>query len=82
MESGLRETIDNEIRRAENGLYDEISRVQNCFEKQMREMKEDMREIKNYYRIHSLEENHIVLLVKEMENFRERLDAVERKVYI
>lgn len=71
--------IDVRAERTENLLLDEIGRTQTYLEKQINEVKKNMDELSQYYRITKLESDNTALLLKMIDQLNKRVEELEKR---
>ncbi len=71
--------IDARAEQTENLLLDEIGRTQTYLEKQITEVKKNMEELSQYYRITKLESDNTTLLLKMIDQLNRRVEELEKR---
>ena len=71
--------IDARAEQTENLLLDEIGRTQTYLEKQITEVKKNMEELSQYYRITKLENDNTTLLLKMIDQLNRRVEELEKR---
>lgn len=75
----VREEVDERVSKTEDSLLDEIGRTQTYLEKQITEVKKNMEELSQYYRITKLESDNTALLLKMIEQLNRRVEELEKR---
>ena len=75
----VREEVDERASKTEDSLLDEIGRTQTYLEKQINEVKKNMDELSQYYRITKLESDNTALLLKMIDQLNRRVDELEKR---
>ncbi|CUX23282.1 hypothetical protein [Clostridium sp. C105KSO13] len=71
--------ITTKIDETENLLLDEIGRTQSYLEKQISEVKKNIDELNQYYRITKLENDNTALLLKMIESLQKDVEELKKK---
>ncbi|CUO99232.1 hypothetical protein GCM10008922_25200 [Faecalicatena contorta] len=71
--------IDARAEQTESLLLDEIGRTQTYLEKQITEVKKNMEELSQYYRITKLESDNTTLLLKMIDQLNRRVEELEKR---
>ncbi|WP_334104504.1 hypothetical protein [Muricomes intestini] len=75
----IAELIDTRAEKTENLLLDEIGRTQSYLEKQIAEVKKNVDELNQYYRITRLENDNTALLLKMIESLQKDVEELKKK---
>ena len=75
----VREEVDERASKTEDFLLDEIGRTQTYLEKQINEVKKNMDELIQYYRITKLENYNTSLLLKMIDQLSKRVEELEKR---
>ncbi|MBS6765585.1 MAG: hypothetical protein E7J94_02340 [Clostridium sp.] len=75
----VREEVDERASKTEDSLLDEIGRTQTYLEKQINEVKKNMDELSQYYRITKLESDNTALLLKMIDQLNRRVEELEKR---
>ncbi|MCH1973503.1 hypothetical protein MCI89_14235 [Muricomes sp. OA1] len=75
----VREEVDERASKTEDSLLDEIGRTQTYLEKQINEVKKNMDELSQYYRITKLESDNTALLLKMIDQLGKRVEELEKR---
>lgn len=75
----VREEVDERASKTEDSLLDEIGRTQTYLEKQINEVKKNMDELSQYYRITKLENDNTALLLKMIDQLNRRVEELEKR---
>ncbi len=75
----VREEVDERASKTEDFLLDEIGRTQTYLEKQINEVKKNMDELIQYYRITKLENDNTSLLLKMIDQLSKRVEELEKR---
>lgn len=75
----VREEVDERASKTEDSLLDEIGRTQTYLEKQINEVKKNMDELSQYYRITKLESDNTTLLLKMIDQLGKRVEELEKR---
>ena len=71
--------IDARAEKTEDLLLDEIGRTQSYLEKQISEVKKNIDELNQYYRITRLENDNTTLLLKMIESLQKDVEELKKK---
>ena len=71
--------VDSRIGKSENLVLSEVDRVQEIFENQFAQVKKNMEELRQYYKITQLESDNTAILLRMLDDVQKRLVEVERK---
>ena len=71
--------IDARAEQTESLLLDEIGRTQTYLEKHITEVKKNMEELSQYYRITKLESDNTTLLLKMIDQLNRRVEELEKR---
>ena len=71
--------IDARAEQTESLLLDEIGRTQTYLEKQITEVKKNIEELSQYYRITKLESDNTTLLLKMIDQLNRRVEELEKR---
>ena len=71
--------IDSRITESENLLLEEIDRVHMFLESKINTVKENLDELKQYYKITKLENDNTTILLKMIEELSKRVEELEKK---
>lgn len=69
--------MDKKIVKSEGFLLDEIERVRNILEKEMKEMRKDIDEMKQIYRFVKVETENTTMILKMYNNLEKRVERLE-----
>ena len=75
----IAELIDARAEKTEVLLLDEIGRTQSYLEKQISEVKKNIDELNQYYRITRLENDNTTLLLKMIESLQKDVEELKKK---
>ncbi|MGC4018676.1 MAG: hypothetical protein QM793_05245 [Muricomes sp.] len=75
----IREEVDVRVTKSEDTLLDEIGRTQTYPEKQILEVKKNIEELNQYYRITKLESDNTTLLLKIIETLQKDVEELKKK---
>lgn len=75
----VREEVYERASKTEDSLLDEIGRTQTYLEKQINEVKKNMDELSQYYRITKLENDNTALLLKMIDQLNRRVEELEKR---
>ncbi|TCS78492.1 hypothetical protein EDD59_11117 [Muricomes intestini] len=75
----IAELIDARAEKTEDLLLDEIGRTQSYLEKQISEVKKNIDELNQYYRITRLENDNTTLLLKMIESLQKDVEELKKK---
>ena len=75
----IAESIDARAEKTEDLLLDEIGRTQSYLEKQISEVKKNIDELNQYYRITRLENDNTTLLLKMIESLQKDVEELKKK---
>ena len=75
----VREEVDERASKTEDSLLDEIGRTQTYLEKQINEVKKNMDELSQYYRITKLESDNTALLLKMIDQLNRIVEELEKR---
>ena len=78
--SASEKRITNKIEDRTGLLLDEISRANNSLEKQMEQIKKNLEELQQYYRITKLENENTTLLLKMIEALQKDVEDLKKKI--
>lgn len=78
-ENLIRAEIDSRVGKTEDLLLDEIGRTQTYLEKQINDVKKNIENLEQYYRITKLENDNTAILLKIIEDIKERVEKLEQK---
>lgn len=71
--------MESKLAESENLLLEEIDRVQMFLENKINTVKENLEELKQYYRITKLENDNTAILLKMIEELSRRVEELEKK---
>ena len=71
--------IDARAEKTEDLLLDKIGRTQSYLEKQISEVKKNIDELNQYYRITRLENDNTTLLLKMIESLQKDVEELKKK---
>ena len=75
----IAELIDARAEKTEDLLLDKIGRTQSYLEKQIVEIKKNIDELNQYYRITRLENDNTALLLKMIESLQKDVEELKKK---
>ena len=75
----IAELIDARAEKTEDLLLDKIGRTQSYLEKQIVEIKKNIDELNQYYRITRLENDNTTLLLKMIESLQKDVEELKKK---
>lgn len=75
----VREEVDERANKTEDFLLEEIGNTQTYLEKQIAEVKKNMEELSQYYRITKLESDNTALLLKMIDQLNRRVEELEKR---
>lgn len=71
--------LDKRLRQSENLVLEEMGRTRGILEEQINQVKNNLEEIRQYYRIQKLENDNTALLLKMITELTKRVEELERK---
>lgn len=75
----IAQLIDSRAEQTEHLLLDEIGNTQSYLERQIGEVKKNMDELIQYYRITKLENDNTSLLLKMIDQLSKRVEELEKR---
>lgn len=72
--------IRAEVREIENSVLEEVDRVDEKLQKKIDALSEDVKEIKEYYRINKSENENVTLLLKMIIDLKKEVDILKSKI--
>lgn len=78
-EKRINDKIDSKITESENQLIGEIDRIQMYLDNRINTVKENLEELKQYYKITKLENDNTAILLKMIEELSRRVEELEKK---
>lgn len=78
-EERTKEYIDARFTESENLVLGEVERVREILENQIAQVKKNMEELNQYYRITKLENDNTALLLKMIDELSKRVEELEKK---
>lgn len=79
-EKNILEVMRKEIRASENSTLEEVDRLQEIMERQIREVNGKVDNLEKYYRISRLENDNTTLVLQIVEDYGRRLEKLERVI--
>lgn len=73
------DTLEDKIVEVERNLVSELVRTEDILTRRMDKIEKNQEELNRYYKVTKLEYGNVDLLLKIMEGFQKRLEALEKK---
>ena len=79
-EQSILSKVDERISASENLVLNELDRVQTHLEKEVDEVRENLDEMKQFYRINKLESDNTTLLLQMYNNMQKEIEEIKTKI--
>lgn len=79
-EESILSKVDERISASENLVLNELDRVQTHLEKEVDEVRENLDEMKQFYRINKLESDNTTLLLQMYNNMQKEIEKIKTKI--
>ena len=79
-EENILNKVDERISASENLVLNELDRVQTHLEKEVDEVRENLDEMKQFYRINKLESDNTTLLLQMYNNMQKEIEKIKTKI--
>ena len=79
-EESILSKVDERISASENLVLNELDRVQTHLEKEVDEVRENLDEMKQFYRINKLESDNTTLLLQMYNNMQKEIEEIKTKI--
>lgn len=77
--NGRIDTLEDKIVEVERNLVSELVRTEDILTRRMDKIEKNQEELNQFYKVSKLEYGNVDLLIKIMEGFQKRLEALEKK---